>query len=41
MPLSVIKDIKTGIDLTKEIMDNLNPNTQIFILKSRVNMLWK
>ena len=41
MPLSVIKDIKTGIDLTKEIMDNLNPKTQIFILKSRVNMLWK
>ena len=41
MPLSVIKYIKPGIDLTKEIMDNLNPKTQIFILKSRVNMLWK
>ena len=33
MPLSVIKYIKPGIDLTKEIMDNLNPKTQIFILK--------
>ncbi len=33
MPLSFIKYIKTGIDLTKEIVDNLNPKTQIFILK--------
>ena len=33
MPLSFIKDIKPGIDLTKEIVDNLNPKTQIFILK--------
>jgi len=34
MPLSVIKYIKPGIDLTKEIMDNLNPKTQVFILKN-------
>ena len=33
MPLSVIKYIKPGIDLIKEIMDNSNPKTQIFILK--------
>ena len=34
MPISVIKYIKPGIDLTKEIMDNLNPKTQVFILKN-------
>ena len=34
MPLSVTKYIKPGIDLTKEIMDNLNPKTQVFILKN-------
>ena len=33
MPISVIQYIKPGIDLTKEIMDKLNPKTQIFILK--------
>ena len=33
MPLSVIKYIKPVIELTKEIVDNLNPKTQIFILK--------
>ena len=34
MPLTVTKYIKPGIDLTKEIMDNLNPKTQVFILKN-------